>query len=195
MTDSKKDAGSLKSRSGKKTGTAENDEMAGPEAQEAVEELDGEALIEKMENEKEDLNQKYLRLLAEFDNYKKRQSRIFSEMVSAAQDALILKMLDVLDNFERALESSEGPPDPDSIVEGVHLIYKQMLDLLSSENIEVICPNGECFDPNLHEAITALHGNVDEDIVTEVIQKGYRKGDRLVRPAKVIVTKPKTEKE
>ncbi len=151
--------------------------------------------IKALQEQNADLEDRYVRLAAEFDNYKKRQSRIFSEMVSAAQDALILKILDVLDNFERALESKEGPPDTDSIIQGVHLIYKQMLDLLSSENIEVICPNGECFDPNLHEAVTALHGNVDEDTVTEVIQKGYRKGDRLVRPAKVVVTKPKNEEE
>ena len=135
---------------------------------------------------------KYIRLAAEFDNYKKRRDRIFNEQLASARDSLVRRMLDILDNFERALESSESLVDVESVIEGVELIYKQMQDLLASENIVPISAEGESFDPTIHEAVAVLPCEDDTEKVLEVVQKGYRQGDRLVRPAKVIVGKPKS---
>lgn len=149
--------------------------------------------LEKVKKEVEEYKEKYLRLAAEFDNYKKRQSRIFDEMVSASQDALLHRILGILDNFERALESTKGEVSKESVIEGVELIYKQLQDLLEAEKITEICPTGEAFDPNVHEAVSVIPCDEDEKIV-EVIQKGYKRGERLVRPAKVVVGKShKTE--
>ena len=149
-----------------------------------------ESAEEKLREERDLWKDKYMRLAAEFDNYKKRQNRVFDEMVAASRDALILKILDVLDNFERAIESSGDPPDADAVMDGIHLIHKQFQDMLASENIEIICPEGECFDPQEHEAVSALPGDVPEETVTEVIQKGYRREGKLIRPARVVVTTP-----
>lgn len=148
------------------------------------------AQIEEYRAEAEDYKDKYLRLAADFDNYKKRQSRVFDEMVSLAQDALLHRILSILDNFERALESTKGEVDKEKIIEGVELIYKQLQDMLEAEKITEICPLGECFDPNIHEAVIAVPCD-EVDKVVEVLQKGYKRGDRLVRPAKVIVGKAK----
>ncbi len=150
------------------------------------------AEIEEYRKEAEEYKDKYLRLAAEFDNYKKRQNRIFDEMVSAAQDALLHRVLSILDNFERALESMKDEVDKETVIEGVELIYKQLQDLLEAEKIIEICPVGECFDPNVHEAVSVIPCEEDEKVV-EVIQKGYKRGDRLVRPARVIVGKTQDE--
>jgi len=168
----------------------------------ALEKIEENGIVERLQKEVETLSEKnaeledrYLRIAAEFDNYKKRQKRIFGEMVDAAHDALILKILDILDNFERAIESSEKPLDPDGVIEGVELIYSQMLDMLASENIESICPEGECFDPNVHEAVSVVPCDKEEGRVLDVVRKGYRKGDRLIRPARVVVSAPKSEED
>ncbi len=146
------------------------------------------ALIEKYKQEAQEYKDKYLRLAAEYDNYRKRQARIFDEMVSAAQDGLLHQILSILDNFERAMESTKGNVDKKTVIEGIELIYKQLQDMLEAEKITEICPVGECFDPNVHEAVSVIPCDEDEKVV-EVIQKGYRRGDRLVRPARVIVGK------
>jgi molecular chaperone GrpE len=148
------------------------------------------AQIEEYRAEAEDYKDKYLRLAAEFDNYKKRQNRVFDEMVSLAQDALLHRILSILDNFERALESTKDDVDRDTVIEGVELIHKQLLDMLEAEKVTEICPLGECFDPNVHEAVSVIPCD-DDDKVVEVLQKGYKRGERLVRPARVIVGKAK----
>lgn len=168
-----------------------DDEMKPKEASEETAEESSEDLtakIEKYRLEAQEYKDKYLRLAAEYDNYRKRQARIFDEMVSAAQDGLLHQILSILDNFERAMESTKGDVDKKTVIEGIELIYKQLQDMLEAENITEICPVGECFDPNVHEAVSVIPCDEDEKVV-EVIQKGYRRGDRLVRPARVIVGK------
>jgi molecular chaperone GrpE len=149
---------------------------------------------EKLKSEIAEVKDKHLRLFADFENSKKRQLRIFDDMVSAAQDGTILKILEIIDNFERAILSHEKDADPKAILQGVRLIHKQLLDLISAQGYEQICPDGECFDPNYHEAITALPSESEENTVIDTIQKGYKRADRLIRPAKVIVSKG-SEKE
>ncbi|MCK5833115.1 nucleotide exchange factor GrpE [bacterium] len=146
------------------------------------------AEIESLKEEKERLNDAYLRLAAEYDNYKKRQTKNFSEMVSAARDALLLKILDVLDNFERAIQSYEEPPSVDLLVEGIDLIHKQFVDMLHSEDIHTVCEIGDCFDPQIHEAVAMVPSDEKENTVVGVLQKGFKCGERLIRPAKVLVS-------
>ncbi len=157
----------------------------------SIEELT--AKVDELTAEKDRLNDSYLRLAAEYDNYKKRQAKNFGEMVSVARDALILKVLDILDNFERAIVSSEKPPSVESLMEGIHLIHKQIQDMLASENIETVGEVGDEFDPNLHEAVALVPSDKEENTVVEVLQKGYRCGERLIRPAKVLVSVPKNK--
>ncbi len=151
--------------------------------------------VVSLQTEKERLNEAYLRLAAEYDNYKKRQTKNFGEMVSAARDALILKILEVLDNFERAIERSEEPLSQESLIEGIQLIHKQFSDLLKSESISTVCEVGDEFDPALHEAVALLPSDCAENTVVGILQKGYRCGDRLIRPAKVIVSETKNTGE
>jgi len=174
--------------------TKHRDENLRNEATEkVVEEL--RARIEELNTVKERLDDSYLRLAAEYDNYKKRQTKNFGEMVSAARDTIILKVLDILDNFERVLESSEEPPSVESIVEGVNLIHKQFHDMLVSENIVSVCEVGDRFDPSIHEAIALVPSDEDENRVVDLMQKGYRCGDRLIRPARVLVSGPRDDEE
>lgn len=151
--------------------------------------------IEALETENAEIRDKYLRLAAEFDNYKKRQSRLFGEMVDAAQDATILKILDILDNFERAIEANKDKSDPQKIIDGLHLIHKQILDMLELQGIEAICPEAGVFDPKLHEAVGSLPSDSAENSIIGVVCKGYRRGDRLLRPARVLVASPKSNEE
>jgi len=161
------------------------------ENMEATNKASAEVIAEQLETyrrEAEEYKDKYLRLAAEYENYRKRQARIFDEMVCAAQDSLLHQILSILDNFERAIESTKGDVDKQTVIEGIELIYKQLKDMLEAERITEICPLGEGFDPNVHEAVCVIPCDEDEKIV-EVIQKGYRRGDRLVRPARVVVGK------
>ena len=142
----------------------------------------------KLQTEKEVLQEKPLRLAAELDNYKKRQQKLFTSMTQQFRDELISRYLDVLDNFERAL--SACPTDAhDDYIEGFRMIGQQMLDFLKQENIVQIDDEGQPFDPNFHEAIHKMPS--DEHPANTIIntaQKGYKRGDKLIRPAKVVVS-------
>ncbi|HHS50073.1 MAG TPA: nucleotide exchange factor GrpE, partial [candidate division Zixibacteria bacterium] len=133
-----------------------NDKKKSPPEKEAEKLAKLEAQITALEEENGKLHESYLRLAAEFDNYKKRQSKNFGEMVSAARDALLLKMLDVFDNFERAIDSSDEPPSAEALIEGIRLIHKQFEDMLKSERIDAVCEVGDDFDPSMHEAVALV---------------------------------------
>ncbi len=142
----------------------------------------------QLEAENSELKDKQLRLSAEFDNYKKRQKKLFTQMTEQFRDELITRYLEVLDNFERALAAC--PIDSqDDYIEGFRMIGQQMLDFLKQENILPIDEREAPFDPNLHEAIHRMPSEEHPPgTVLEIAQKGYRRGDRLIRPAKVVVS-------
>jgi molecular chaperone GrpE len=145
--------------------------------------------LAQMQRERDDLRDQLLRKAAEFDNYRKRVARERGELAEFAAQELLLEVLPILDNFERALAVAV-PSDADAYREGVELIFKQLQDLLKKRGVTPIDSVGADFDPNVHQAIahevSATHR--DGEIMAEV-QRGYRLGDRLLREAMVKVAK------
>ena len=146
-------------------------------------------LSEEKEKNKE-LSEKYLRLTAEFENFKKRIERDKREFYKYAMEKLIKDMLPVLDNIELAIKSAEESRDFDSFSEGVKLIYKQFKEVLCKEGLTDVCAVGEKFDPCKHEAVMHMESEKHEpDVVMEEHKKGYFLNDRLIRPSMVTVAK------
>jgi molecular chaperone GrpE len=128
----------------------------------------------------------YLRLAADFDNYKKRVARDQAELVQRATERLVQELLPVLDDLERALEAAEQHQEA-KLEDGVRLVHRALAEVLRKEGIEEIATEG-AFDPHVHEALLTQPGNgVEAGDVLQVLQKGYRLGDKVVRPARVIV--------
>ena len=127
-----------------------------------------------------------LRKAAEFDNYRKRVERERRELSELAATDLIKQILPLLDDLERALQTESS--DAATYRQGVELIHRQLLDLLAKRGVEVMDPLGADFDPHAHEAIAREPaGNHRDGEIVEVYNRGYRLGDRLLRPAKVKV--------
>ena len=167
---------------------ASTEEEATEEGAEPEEELTPE---EKLERQAAETADKLLRVMAEFDNYKKRQARQYDDLVRSANNRLLSEILEIVDNFERALEHANGQTDLDSFRQGTQLIYNQMKDLLARHGVEPIEALGKPFDPNLHEAMMQVESDeYDEGTVAMEISKGYRQGDRVLRHSKVGVSAP-----
>ncbi len=143
---------------------------------------------EKLKAELEDLNNKYLRLAADFDNFRKRQAQERESLLKYGAAETMTKLLVVLDTFERAKESLENVEDAKSVKESYEVAFKQLLDTLKKAGLETIDALGAEFDPNLHEAIaqTPTNEQPDNTIISQM-QKGYKLGDRVLRPALVNV--------
>jgi molecular chaperone GrpE len=155
--------------------------------QDAVAQL--QAQIDALTAERTSLYDKLIRRQAEFENYRKRVERERGELYQHGRDDVLLQFLPVVDNFERALsslESSEG--DAEALRHGVELIHKQFKDALSKFGLEAVEAVGQTFDPHVHEAVTTeATDKHKENTVIQEFQRGYRIGDRLLRPAKVKV--------
>ncbi len=139
-----------------------------------------------------------LRLAAEYDNYRKRTAREFEYLCQNANENLISKLLDTLDNFERALDSAKNSGDYESFRKGVELIYTHLKELLEKEGLKPIEAVCKPFDPNYHEAVTQCESEEHEEgIVADEMCKGYMLNEKLLRPSKVVVSKgkPKEKKE
>lgn len=154
---------------------------------EKVQELEAE--IEKMKAEKAELNDRFLRLFSEFDNYKKRVNREKLEMLSTASEKVIVSLLPIIDDFERAIAANEKAEDVAAIKEGFNLIYNKLVQMLKRFDVEEIAAKGEVFDTNFHEAVTQFPTNKEEDKgkVIDVTEKGYKIKDKVIRYSKVVV--------
>ncbi len=133
-----------------------------------------------------------LRAEAEMQNIKRRAERDVENAHKYGVERFLQNMLPVVDSIEKAIEASESSDmkDDDPIFEGIKLCRKLLVDVLTRENVEAIDPEGEPFDPNLHEALTTVpNPDVEPNTVVTVVQKGYKLNDRLVRPAMVMVSK------
>ena len=133
--------------------------------------------------------EKYLRLAAEYDNYRKRSSRERSEAETRGQAGLIKQLLDPLDDLSRFAHVDPASVDPATIVQGVDMVERKLRKVLSSTGVEVIDPVGAAFDPAVHEAVSTEPAESEEDdhMVSRVFQVGYRHGGQLIRPARVVV--------
>ena len=133
------------------------------------------------------------RLAADFDNYRKRALRDQESLVQRASERLVKALLPVVDDLERALVAAEDHEEA-KLEEGVRLVHRQLAETLRKEGLEEIASDGR-FDPHVHEALLTQPSDAEEGAVIEVLQKGYRLGDRVLRPARVVVAAPKQESE
>jgi len=144
-------------------------------------------LFEEKTKELEELKDRYLRVCAEYDNYRKRTAREIKEIREVATEHLIKDLLPVLDNFERALQHV---PDPeDAFASGIRMVFSQLKDTLMARGLLPIESMGQPFDPNVHEALAQIESEHPEGTVVQEYQKGYLLGKRVLRPAKVVVSK------
>jgi len=154
--------------------------------------LGDEAFQEEMGNLQKEIarfKELYLRKLADFDNYRKRQEREMGEFRRFAKAELMRDCLPVLDNLERALAVPGS--DGSGLREGVELVLRQFKDVLGRHGLAEVAPMGQPFDPTHHEAIQRIEvEGVTDPVVVQVLQKGYVLGERLIRPALVIVAVP-----
>ena len=133
------------------------------------------------------------RLAAEFENYKKRTAREQASLSARAAERLVKELLPIVDDLERALETAavrDPRGDSHQLEEGVRLVHRQLAAALEREGLAEIEVDGK-FDPHVHEALLSQPSDADEGNVIEVLQKGYRLGDRVLRPARVVVAAPK----
>ncbi len=160
--------------------------------------------LAKSEEQTKELEDRLLRLAAEFDNYKKRMAKEFGYLIKNANENLILQLLDTLDNFQRALSSAPAKGgisnktsnDYENFHKGVELIYNHLKEILNKEGLKEIEALGKPFDPNFHEAVTQAESDkYEEGLVMEEISKGYMLNDRLLRASKVVVSKGKMKKK
>jgi molecular chaperone GrpE len=127
-----------------------------------------------------------LRLAADFENYKKRVARERDEYVTFANERLIKELLPVLDDLERALQAATQHEEA-QLEEGVELVHRSLASLLARNGVKEISTEGK-FDPHVHEALLSQPSDAEQGSVIDVVQKGYTIGDRVVRPARVIVS-------
>lgn len=127
-----------------------------------------------------------LRLAADFENYKKRVARERDEYVTFANERLIKELLPVLDDLERALQAVSEHEEA-KLEEGVELVHRSLASLLARNGVKEIATDGK-FDPHVHEALLSQPSEEEQGSVIDVVQKGYTIGDRVVRPARVIVS-------
>jgi molecular chaperone GrpE len=131
------------------------------------------------------LEDQLLRVAADFENYKKRAAREREEYVTFANERLIKELLPVLDDLERALQAASEHEEA-KLEEGVQLVYRALAALLEHNGVKEIKTDGK-FDPHVHEALLSQPSEAEQGSVVDVLQKGYTLGDRVVRPARVIV--------
>ena len=163
-------------------------EKAAQESDEGTDENAGPETLTEAQEAIAELNERIVRLTADFDNFRKRAQREKDEARQFANQGLLEKLLPVLDNFEMALTAVKdaGP----SVRDGVQMILDQLLGVLKESGVEPVDAMGHPFDPNLHEALSQEETTeVEEGTVVQQVQRGYKLNDRLVRPARVVVAK------
>lgn len=171
------------------TDTPVTDNTSDETAAETTEEQNILSESDKASTELTDLKDKYLRLYADFENFRRRTAKEKVDLIANANEGLLVKLLPVLDDFERALKSAETTSDVNALKEGVHLIFNKFYKVLESKGVKSMESVGQVFNPDLHEAITQFPAPSD-DLKGKVIdetEKGYFLNDKVIRFAKVIL--------
>lgn len=142
-----------------------------------------------LEDKYKELNDKYLRLYSDFDNFRKRTMKEKADLVLNANSAVIKDLLPILDDFERAIASNENTEDINGLKEGFSLIHNKLNNILTSKGLKPMESKGQVFDMDLHEAITNIPAPTEEDKgkVVDVVEKGYYLNEKVLRYAKVVV--------
>lgn len=182
----------------KKTEFIENDEkenledLLGTQEMEGATEQEEETIendFENLQKKVSDLNDKNLRLMAEFDNYRKRTLKERSDLLKTAGESILANMLPLVDDFERALKAMETAQDVNAVKEGVELIYEKFISFLAQNGVKEIPTEKETFDTDLHEAVTTFPAP-SEDMkgkIMDCVSKGYTLNDKVIRYPKVVV--------
>ena len=171
--------------------TAESDTAETPEETSQEDSSETEEPADPWKEKYEQLNNQYIRLAADFDNFRKRQEQERENLLKYGAENTVKKLIEVLDNFDRGLKAIETVEDCDKVKECYNLAYKNFNDVLTKIGLEAIKAEGEEFDPNLHEAVmqTPTNEKPEHTIIAE-LQKGYKLGDKVLRPALVNVATP-----
>jgi molecular chaperone GrpE len=143
--------------------------------------------VEALQKERDELVDTLQRVQAEFENFRKRAARDQASLVARAHERLVKELLPVLDDLERAVEAAEAHEEA-KLEEGVALVTRSFADVLRREGLVEVETDGK-FDPHVHEALLSQPSEAEEGTVIEVIQKGYRLGDRVLRPARVVISR------
>ncbi len=169
----------------------ETQENADSTAKEEVKEETPEEVIAKLEKDLEEWKSSYTRKLAEFQNFTKRKENEVAEMKKYASEGIITKLLDNIDNLERAEQASAETKNFDALVEGVNMILRNLRNLLTEEGVEELeAAEGVKFNPYEHQAMmTENVEDLDNDVIVKVFQKGYKLKGKVIRPAMVTVNK------
>ena len=150
--------------------------------------IECESAIASLKEEIEKINNQYIRLAADFDNYRKRQMQEREALLKYGAEETLKKMIEALDNIDRAQKSVENVDDVNTVKDSYNLVFKQIFDVLNKIGLEVIDTKDKEFDPNLHEAVmqtpTSEH---PENMIINELQKGYKLGDKVLRPSLVNV--------
>ncbi len=154
-----------------------------------VEALASEEATERLQSQFDALQDRHLRIAAEYENFRKRTARERAEMWQRAQAEVVSNILDALDDFERVLQLDSASASAEDVIKGVELVERKLLRELESAGLERVGRVGEAFDPNHHEAIGSLPAQAEEEdhTVGAILQSGYKFGGVLIRPAKVQV--------
>jgi len=153
---------------------------------------DLETKVAALEKDKKDNWDRYLRAAADLENLRKRQKRELDDVKLESKGRVLKEMLPVVDNLERAIEHATTTAGTNPIVEGVQLVLRQFLTAFERLEVTPIEAGGQPFDPNLHEAISQQESDSPPGTVVQVLQRGYKSGERLLRPALVVVAKAKS---
>lgn len=159
------------------------------EAAAQAEEQPAEAPADDLQDKLAEANDRYLRLAAEFDNYRRRSAKERMDLISLANENLVKDMLPIIDDFERALAAIKDSDDTDSAKEGVELIYNKLVAFLKKNGVKEIEAVGKDFDTDFHEAVAQfpVEDKEKKNKVIDVTQKGYTMGEKVIRYAKVVI--------
>ena len=173
---------------------ASTEESATAEAQAAAEPELSE--LEKAQNEAAEMKVRYLRAVADLENYRKRITREKQDIIRSAAANVVESLLPVLDNMKLGLQAAENHPEAKDVTYGFKMVDNQLKKSLSEQGLLELIPDGESFDPNLHECIAHQPSEeVAEDHVIQTVRAGYRLNDRLIRSANVIVSSGPVKEE
>jgi len=151
------------------------------------------AQLEEKTREASEYFDKWLRLRAEFENFKKRMQKEKDDLVKFGNENLLKALLPVLDNLTRAIDHGRNAQDKSPLLEGVEMICKEFLNILDRFGVKTVPAVGEAFDPEKHEALSQEESDQEPNQVIAAVQNGYFYHDRLLRPARVIVSKGRPE--
>lgn len=145
--------------------------------------------VEELGKKLQETNDKYMRLSAEFDNYRKRTLKERMDLIKTASEKVFLDILPVMDNFERAMKAMDTASEVEPVVEGINLIYSKFSDFLKSNGLEVIETENKDFDIDLHEAITKMPAPTEDmkGKIIDCVERGYKMNEKVIRYAKVVV--------